>query len=273
MLERGRTRSVVQLSPVLLRGSCCLRADEFFCLFCRRAQCVSASHVPDARRSWNGRDGDRATRAAAPRRARMSTRVHPNMATNADGAQTAHYARSCARRGTACAPAFAHPILGVLGQPPLPSNAERRRNGEFRGAKQNVVTHLAIIDGGLGRVGPIVRHGGLRCRRPGSGACNTLKDLHCLGRIARERSALRLGVGGSPLCGRRRLSGQGLDALRASFKNARALRLRFSQSLARRRQRLSHAIVRSTIQRLGSCTNPLACADRSQRFPCSDPSA
>ncbi len=48
----------------------------------------------------------------------------------------------------------------------------------------------------------------------------------------------------------------------ASFKNARALRLRFSQSLARRRQRLSQAIVRSTIQRLGSCTNPLACADR-----------
>ena len=57
---------------------------------------------------------------------------------------------------------------------------------------------------------------------------------------------------------------QGLHSFRnmrrmeASFKNARALRLRFSQSLARRRQRLSHAIVRSTIQRLGNCTNPLA---------------
>jgi hypothetical protein len=38
--------------------------------------------------------------------------------------------------------------------------------------------------------------------------------------------------------------------MEASFKNARALRLRFSQSLARRRQRLSHAMVRSTIQRL-----------------------
>ena len=34
--------------------------------------------------------------------------------------------------------------------------------------------------------------------------------------------------------------------MEASFKNARALRLRFSQSLARRRQRLSQAIVRST---------------------------
>ena len=57
---------------------------------------------------------------------------------------------------------------------------------------------------------------------------------------------------------------QGLQSFRnmrrmeASLKNARALRLRFSQSLARRRQRLSHAIVRSTIQRLGNCTNPLA---------------
>ncbi len=38
--------------------------------------------------------------------------------------------------------------------------------------------------------------------------------------------------------------------------NARALRLRLSQSLARRRQRLSHAMVRSTIQRLGNFMNP-----------------
>jgi len=41
-------------------------------------------------------------------------------------------------------------------------------------------------------------------------------------------------------------------------KNARAFRLRFSQSLASLRQRLSQAIVRSTIQRLGKTTNPLA---------------
>src|ERR1700740_3851568 len=57
---------------------------------------------------------------------------------------------------------------------------------------------------------------------------------------------------------------QGLQSFRsmrrmeASFRNASALRLRFSQSLARRRQRLSHAMVRSTIQRLGNFTNPLA---------------
>src|SRR5271155_5590717 len=61
---------------------------------------------------------------------------------------------------------------------------------------------------------------------------------------------------------------QGLQSFRsmrrieASFKNARALRLRFSRSLARRRHRLSHAIVRSTIQRLGNWTNPLARSDR-----------
>src|ERR1700758_3768334 len=61
---------------------------------------------------------------------------------------------------------------------------------------------------------------------------------------------------------------QGLQSFRsmrrmeASFRNARALRLRFSQSLARRRQRLSQAMGRSTIQRLGSGANPLAWSDR-----------
>jgi hypothetical protein len=38
--------------------------------------------------------------------------------------------------------------------------------------------------------------------------------------------------------------------------------LLFDLSLARRRQRLSQAMVRSTIQRLGSCTNPDARSDR-----------
>src|SRR5271166_5678468 len=42
----------------------------------------------------------------------------------------------------------------------------------------------------------------------------------------------------------------------ASLRKASALRLRFSQSFASRRQRLSQAIVRSTIQRFGSATNP-----------------
>jgi hypothetical protein len=46
--------------------------------------------------------------------------------------------------------------------------------------------------------------------------------------------------------------------IEARRKNASALRLRFSQSLASRRQRLSQAMVRSTIQRLGNTTNPLA---------------
>src|SRR3977135_4484026 len=44
--------------------------------------------------------------------------------------------------------------------------------------------------------------------------------------------------------------------IEARRKNASAFRLRFSQSLASLRQRLSHAMVRSTIQRLGKTTNP-----------------
>jgi type I restriction enzyme M protein len=56
----------------------------------------------------------------------------------------------------------------------------------------------------------------------------------------------------------------GLQSLRnmrrmdAKRRNMRAVRLRFSQPLASRRQRLSQAIVRSTIQRLGSVTKPFA---------------
>jgi mannosyltransferase OCH1-like enzyme len=46
-----------------------------------------------------------------------------------------------------------------------------------------------------------------------------------------------------------------IDARR---KNASALRLRFSQSLASLRHRLSQAMVRSTTQRRGNTTNPLA---------------
>ena len=43
---------------------------------------------------------------------------------------------------------------------------------------------------------------------------------------------------------------------------ASALRLRFSQSLASRRQRLSQAMVRSTTQRLGWTTKPFTRSDR-----------
>ena len=53
-------------------------------------------------------------------------------------------------------------------------------------------------------------------------------------------------------------SGISMRRIDARRKNASALRFRFSQSFASRRQRLSHAIVRSTIQRRGSTTNPLA---------------
>src|ERR1700721_1100301 len=55
------------------------------------------------------------------------------------------------------------------------------------------------------------------------------------------------------------LSMRRIDARR---KNAKAFRLRHSQSLVKRRQRLSHAMVRSTIQRLGKTTNPLTRSER-----------
>src|SRR5256884_9391139 len=48
-----------------------------------------------------------------------------------------------------------------------------------------------------------------------------------------------------------------MSRIEARRKNESAVRLRFSQSLVSLRQRLSHASVRSTIQRLGSTTNPL----------------
>src|ERR1700676_3350389 len=50
-----------------------------------------------------------------------------------------------------------------------------------------------------------------------------------------------------------------IDARR---KNAKAFRLRHSQSLAKRRQRLSHAVVRSTIHRLGKTAKPFAISER-----------
>src|SRR4029077_15031073 len=50
--------------------------------------------------------------------------------------------------------------------------------------------------------------------------------------------------------------------IEARRKNASAFRLRFSQSLASLRQRLSHAMVRSTIQRLGKTANPLTRSER-----------
>ena len=48
----------------------------------------------------------------------------------------------------------------------------------------------------------------------------------------------------------------------ASLMKASALRLRFSLSLASRRQRLSQAMVRSTTQRLGWTTKPFTRSDR-----------
>src|SRR6202163_5135666 len=50
--------------------------------------------------------------------------------------------------------------------------------------------------------------------------------------------------------------------MEARRRKIRALRLRFSQSLASLRQRFNQAMVRSTIQRFGSTTKPLAWSER-----------
>src|SRR5207344_1563680 len=50
--------------------------------------------------------------------------------------------------------------------------------------------------------------------------------------------------------------------IEARRRKARPLRLRFSQSFASLRHRLSQAIVRSTIQRRGNTTNPLTLSER-----------
>src|SRR5271156_4961744 len=78
-----------------------------------------------------------------------------------------------------------------------------------------------------------------------------------------------VGKRGTPImvAGKRRQSRQFVQRRQiarteASLRKARALRLRFSQSLASRRQRFNRAIVRSTIQRLGNGTNPLARSER-----------
>ena len=77
----------------------------------------------------------------------------------------------------------------------------------------------------------------------------------------------RLFSDGTALESVRRLS-VGLQSFRsmsrmdASLMKASALRLRFSQSLASRRQRLSQAMVRSTTQRLGWTTKPFTRSDR-----------
>src|ERR1700730_9295926 len=48
------------------------------------------------------------------------------------------------------------------------------------------------------------------------------------------------------------------ETIEARRRKASAFRVRFSKSLARRRQRLNHAKVRSTTQRRGRSSNPLA---------------
>lgn len=59
----------------------------------------------------------------------------------------------------------------------------------------------------------------------------------------------------------------------ASRRKASAVRERFSKSLERRRHRPSHPKVRSTIQRLGSTSNPFAVSERLTISRCHAPSS
>jgi len=53
-----------------------------------------------------------------------------------------------------------------------------------------------------------------------------------------------------------------MSRIEAKWRNARAVRFRFSQSLASLRQRFNQAIDLSTIQRFGRITKPFARSDR-----------
>ena len=83
--------------------------------------------------------------------------------------------------------------------------------------------------------------------------CDVADDAQVEAMVARTVEALesvrRLQVGLHSFLSMRRIE--------ARRKNASAFRLRFSQSLASLRQRLSQAMVRSTIQRFGKTANPL----------------
>ena len=53
-----------------------------------------------------------------------------------------------------------------------------------------------------------------------------------------------------------------MSRIEAKWRNARAVRFRFSQSLASLRHRFNQAIDLSTIQRFGRITKPFARSDR-----------
>src|SRR5471030_1659592 len=94
--------------------------------------------------------------------------------------------------------------------------------------------------------------------RRGYGACDHARCKLWLGRKADT---------GRHICGFQTIWIVGpflrkMRRIEARRKKASAFRLRFSQSLASLRQRLSQAMLRSTIQRLGKITNPLARSER-----------
>src|SRR3981081_1711307 len=84
---------------------------------------------------------------------------------------------------------------------------------------------------------------------PPTTAARAINNVRSLRIVRSLESVRRLQAGLHSFLSMRRIE--------ARRKKASAFRLRFSQSLASLRQRLSQAMVRSTIQRLGKTTNPL----------------
>ncbi len=135
------------------------------------------------------------------------------------------------------------------GKPPLPAATVQRVIDLALGPPAGEVTPLDRPDAGEGGRG-----------RPAIGAAH-LEAHH---RTAATPSSCRTTRSSPTSSESVRKHQVGLQSFRimrrieARRRNASPLRLRFSQSLASLRQRLSQAMVRSTIQRLGNTTNPLA---------------
>ena len=119
---------------------------------------------------------------------------------------------------------------------------QRRRQHTQRSSQTNQAALAALIAREETKR-PVDYRKGARTRR--------LADRDFMDAFSRAKSlTLKVHAGLQSLRNMRRME--------AKRRNMRAVKLRFSQSLASFRQRLSQAMVRSTIQRLGNATKPFA---------------
>ncbi len=140
--------------------------------------------------------------------------------------------------------------------------AEQKLPHEFRARlSEEWRSHIAEIPGDLGKV--LTAYGFIRAAGKIRGGAVTVPNARVLALIA-IAALLPLMLTAAVALESVRKHQAGLQSFRsmrrmdARRRNVSALRLRFSQSLTSRRHRLSQAMVRSTTQRRGSTTNPLA---------------